>query len=122
MFVYGLDHIQLVIPPGTEHRARAFYVDVLGLTEVSKPEHLTSRGGAWFEAEGLRLHLGVDKDFVPARRAHSALLVRRLDELISRCEEKGCPVHRDVPLEGFERVYVFDPLGNRIELLEPHTK
>jgi catechol 2,3-dioxygenase-like lactoylglutathione lyase family enzyme len=121
MFVYGIDHIQLAIPTGTEHRARAFYVDVLGLTEIAKPEHLKTRGGMWLEAEGLRLHLGVDKDFVPARTAHPALLVRRLTDLISRCEEKGCPVHRDQSVDGFERAYVFDPFGNRIELLEPHA-
>lgn len=120
MSVYGLDHVQLAIPPGTEHRARAFYVDVLGLTEVEKPEHLRQRGGAWFESEGLRLHLGADPDFVPARKAHPALLVRGLADLIARCEEAGCPVHRDAPLEGFDRVYVFDPVGNRIELLEPN--
>jgi catechol 2,3-dioxygenase-like lactoylglutathione lyase family enzyme len=119
MSVYGIDHVQLAIPPGTEHRARAFYVDVLGLTEVPRPDHLRSRGGASFEAEGLRLHLGVDKDFVPARKAHPAFLVRGLNELISRCEKNGCPVHRDMPVEGFERVYIFDPLANRIELLEP---
>lgn len=119
MFVYGLDHVQLAIPPGTEHRARPFYVDVLGLKEVEKPEQLRNRGGMWLEGEGLRLHLGADPDFVPARKAHPALLVRGLEELIVRCEAAGCPVHRDVPLEGFKRAHLFDPLGNRIELVEP---
>ena len=119
MPVYGIDHVQLAIPIHCEGKARDFYGGVLGLAEVPKPTHLQSRGGLWFESGTLRLHLGADQSFVPARKAHPAFLVRGLPELVSRCEASGYAVHRDTPLEGYDRVYVFDPFGNRIELMEP---
>ncbi len=104
---------------GGEDAARAFYSGVLGLSEVPKPAHLAKRGGVWFEGGRLQLHLGVEDDFRPARKAHPAFLVEGLEELISRCEESGCTVVRDEPLEGYERVYLSDPFGNRLELMEP---
>ena len=118
MFVYGIDHVQLAIPIHCEGRARDFYVRVLGFTEVPKPTHLLARGGVWFESGTLRVHLGADPDFVPARKAHPAFLVRGLPELAARCEASGCSVYRDTALDGYDRVYVFDPFGNRIELME----
>ena len=117
--VLGLDHVQLAMPAGEEDAARAFYVGVLGLTEEPKPANLAGRGGVWFRGGALRLHLGVDSDFRPARKAHPALLVRGLAEMAERCRAAGFPPSTDEPLEGFERVYVSDPFGNRIELLEP---
>ncbi|MBW3571777.1 MAG: VOC family protein [Gemmatimonadetes bacterium] len=119
MRVYGLDHVQLAMPRGAEDQARAFYCGVLGLQEVPKPANLAARGGAWFGGEGLSLHLGVEDDFRPARKAHPALLVQGLAELAARCEAHGHPVTRDEPLPGYDRVYVADPFGNRIELMEP---
>ncbi len=119
MTVYALDHVQLAIPPGAEERARAFYGDVLGLAEVPKPAHLAVRGGIWFEAGTLKLHLGVEHDFRPARKAHPALLAHNLAALIERCERAGYMATEDQPLPGYKRVYVTDPFGNRIELLEP---
>ena len=98
--------------------ARAFYGGVLGLEEQAKPANLARRGGVWFAAGTLRLHLGVEDEFRPAKKAHPALLVRGLEELISRCEAAGHPVVTDEPLAGYRRVYVSDPFGNRIELLE----
>jgi hypothetical protein len=89
------------------------------LIEEAKPANLAARGGVWFRAGGLRLHLGVDADFKPARKAHPAILVRGLSELAARCRAAGFPPVTDEPLAGFDRVYVFDPFGNRIELLEP---
>jgi catechol 2,3-dioxygenase-like lactoylglutathione lyase family enzyme len=118
MRVYGLDHVQVAMPRGAEDEARAFYAGVLGLTEVPKPPHLAKRGGVWFEGGTLQLHLGVEEDFRPARKAHPALLVEGLHELISLCDRHGHAVVRDEPLEGYERVYVSDPFGNRIELME----
>jgi catechol 2,3-dioxygenase-like lactoylglutathione lyase family enzyme len=116
--VIDLDHVQLAMPAGQEETARAFYCGVLGLTEEEKPANLATRGGAWFRGGALRLHLGVDPDFRPARKAHPALLVRGLPELAARCRAAGFPPMTDEPLEGFDRVYVLDPFGNRIELLE----
>lgn len=106
------------MPAGQEGRARAFYCDVLGLIEEPKPPNLAGRGGAWFRGGALRLHLGVDPDFHPAGKAHAALLVRGLADLVARCQAAGFPAVSDEPLEGFDRVYVRDPFGNRIELLE----
>jgi catechol 2,3-dioxygenase-like lactoylglutathione lyase family enzyme len=116
--ILGLDHVQLAMPAGHEAKARSFYSDVIGLAEEQKPPNLAKRGGAWFRAGTLRLHLGVDPDFHPAAKAHPALLVRGLAELLNRCEASGFPPIRDEPLEGFDRAYVLDPFGNRIELLE----
>lgn len=118
MEIYGLDHVQVAIPPGREDDARAFYAGLLGLTEQAKPADLAARGGVWFCAGALKLHLGVEEDFRPAKKAHPALLVYGLEELIAHCEAAGYPVTRDVPLEGYERVHVNDPFGNRLELME----
>ena len=107
------------MPAGRESSARAFYAGVLGLVEESKPPNLAPRGGVWFRGGNLRLHLGVDRDFHPAGKAHPAILVRGLTELADRCRAAGFPPVTDEPLAGFDRVYVFDPFGNRIELLEP---
>jgi catechol 2,3-dioxygenase-like lactoylglutathione lyase family enzyme len=117
--ILGLDHVQLAMPAGQEHTARTFYSGVLGLIEESKPANLAPRGGVWFRGGHLRLHLGVDRDFHPAGKAHPAILVRGLTELAARCRAAGFPPVPDEPLAGFDRVYVFDPFGNRIELLEP---
>jgi len=118
MTIYALDHVQLAMPPGEEDRARAFYRDVLGLAEVPKPAELAARGGVWLEAGTLKLHLGVEQNFRPARKAHPALLVHDLSMLIERCQAAGYMITTDMPLQGYDRVYVADPFGNRIELLE----
>jgi len=107
------------MPPGGEERARAFYSGVLGLPELPKPPNLAVRGGCWFERGGLKVHLGVDRDFRPAHRAHPAFLVTGLRELLALCRARGYAVEDDEPLAGYERAYVSDPFGNRIELLEP---
>ncbi|HEX8118706.1 MAG TPA: VOC family protein [Pyrinomonadaceae bacterium] len=119
MKVLAVDHVQLAMPAGEEERARAFYEGVLGIREVPKPPHLAVRGGAWFEDGALKIHLGVEKEFRPAKKAHPALLVEGLAELAERCRASGYEVVSDEPLEGYQRVYVSDPFGNRIELMEP---
>ena len=119
MQVHRLDHVQLAMPIGHEDAARAFYQDVLGIPEVAKPTHLADRGGCWFERGPLKVHLGVEHDFVPARKAHPAFIVDGLRELATNLQRAGYHVSRDQPLEGYERLYVDDPFGNRIELMEP---
>lgn len=119
MKIYAIEHVQLAMPPGQEDRARSFYTGVLGIPERPKPAPLARRGGVWFEDGPLKIHLGVEEDFRPARKAHPALLVEGLAEFIRRCEQVGGPVVTDEPLAGFNRVCVSDPFGNRIELLEP---
>jgi catechol 2,3-dioxygenase-like lactoylglutathione lyase family enzyme len=107
------------MPAGQEAAARAFYADVLGLVEETKPPNLAKRGGVWFKGGSLRLHLGVEHDFRPAKKAHPALLVEGLADVLRRCRLAGYPAVADEPLTGFNRAYVSDPFGNRIELLEP---
>lgn len=107
------------MPRGREDEARAFYVGVLGFEERAKPAHLAARGGAWFRSGAAEVHLGVEEDFRPARKAHPALLVRDLPAVAARCREAGFPATSDEPLPGYSRLYVADPFGNRIELLEP---
>lgn len=118
MPVTALHHVQLAIPRGSEDEARRFYVGVLGFTETPKPSNLAERGGAWFRAGAVDLHLGIEDEFRPARKAHPALLVDDLEELLARCRNAGCTISSDEPLEGFQRAYVADPFGNRIELLQ----
>ena len=119
MRISAIHHVQLAMPHGKEAEARAFYQAVLGIPEVAKPSNLAGRGGCWFERNGLRIHLGVEADFHPARKAHPALLVEDLPALKNAIEAAGFIVRSDEPLEGYDRVYVEDPFGNRIELLEP---
>jgi catechol 2,3-dioxygenase-like lactoylglutathione lyase family enzyme len=118
MKVYAIDHIQLAIPPNSEDLARVFYGEILGLTEQPKPEHLVKNGGVWFERDDLKLHLGVDLSFRPAQKAHPGLLVEDLDELIDRCKRSGYRVVGGEGVEHYRQVYVTDPFGNRIELME----
>ena len=118
MRVRRLDHVLLAMPAGRESDARKFYHGVLGIPEATKPSDLAGRGGCWFEDGELKIHLGVEKNFVPARKAHPAFIVDDLDGLISALTKAGHPIANDVPLEGYHRVFVDDPFGNRIELLE----
>ena len=117
--IVGVHHIQLAMPGGREDAAREFYEELLGIPEVPKPQALAKRGGAWFESESVRIHVGVESEFRAAKKAHPALLVRGLRDLVQRLRDAGVEVVTDEPLSGYERVYVEDPFGNRIELLEP---
>lgn len=119
MRVTRIDHVQLAMPAGREDEARAFYEGLLGIPESPKPPHLAVRGGCWFESGGLKLHLGVEQDFRPAKKAHPAFIVQDLDSLVEVLRSAGVEVVSDEPLDGYERVYASDPFGNRIELMEP---
>jgi catechol 2,3-dioxygenase-like lactoylglutathione lyase family enzyme len=119
MAVIGIDHVQVAIPPGGEDRARAFYSGVLGMREIEKPAALRpERNGAWFDCGAQGLHLGVDPDFRPSRKGHPAFLVDDLPAALAACEAAGIPSTRDVPLPGYDRAFVHDPFGNRIELMQ----
>jgi catechol 2,3-dioxygenase-like lactoylglutathione lyase family enzyme len=117
--IVSIEHVQLAMPPGREDEARRFYSGLLGIPETPKPPDLARRGGTWFETGRLKIHLGVEKDFQPARKAHPALLVEGLEHLVEALQAGGHPVIDDEPLDGYYRVYVSDPFGNRIELMEP---
>ena len=111
----AIDHVQLAMPAGGEDLARSFYVGVLGLAEVPKPPVLAARGGCWFEAGAVRVHLGVEAPFQPARKAHPAFLVRQLEDLVAA---HGLSVRWSDEIPGTVRCHLDDPFGNRIELIE----
>ncbi len=113
-----MHHVQLAMPRDQEDTARTFYVGVLGMTQITKPAVLASRGGVWFRAGGVELHLGVEETFRPARKAHPAVLVDDLDDLAARLSAAGQPVRWDEELPGFRRAYANDPFGNRLEFLQ----
>jgi catechol 2,3-dioxygenase-like lactoylglutathione lyase family enzyme len=117
--ILGLDHVQIAMPRGREAEARAFYGAVLGLAEIPKPEALARRGGAWFAVGDRELHLGAEEDFRPASKAHPAFRVAKLDALRARLTKAGYPPIEDHALPGYDRFYVSDPFGNRLEFLEP---
>ncbi|GGY72163.1 glyoxalase [Streptomyces olivaceoviridis] len=115
----AVDHVQLAAPSGAEDMLRSYYADVLGMTEVPKPPALAARGGCWFEAGSVRLHLGIQRDFRPARKAHPGLRVRDIEAYAARLTAKGAEVTWDDDLPGHRRFYSQDPVGNRLEFLEP---
>jgi catechol 2,3-dioxygenase-like lactoylglutathione lyase family enzyme len=119
MKIEGIDHVQLAMPPGKEKEAREFYSVVLGIPEVDKPSKLSSRGGAWFEAGDLRVHLGVEVNFLPSRKAHPAFRVDSLEALIERLKLAGVEVIEDDLIPGVFRAYADDPFGNRLEFMAP---
>ena len=119
MKILSIDHVQLAMPAGEEVKARAFYINLLGFTEIPKPAELAKRGGAWFESGNVQLHLGVEADFKPARKAHPAFIVDELDVLIAHIKASGYEIDTSQPpLDGYKRAHVFDAFGNRIELME----
>ena len=119
MKILSIDHVQIAMPAGEEDQARAFYMDRLGFTEIPKPPDLAKRGGVWFQAGSVQLHLGVEAEFRPARKAHPAFLVDDLAALIANVQSAGFETDTSQPLlDGYKRAHVFDPFGNRIELME----
>ncbi|MGV9594922.1 VOC family protein [Streptomyces tendae] len=117
--ITGLDHVQLAAPSGAENVLRAFYTGVLGMTEIPKPPALAARGGCWFQAGPAQLHLGVETGFRPARKAHPGLRVTGIDAYAARLEAHGTPVTWNDDLPGHRRFHCADPVGNRLEFLEP---
>jgi catechol 2,3-dioxygenase-like lactoylglutathione lyase family enzyme len=117
MPLQGIDHVQVAAPPGCEPAARAFYGELLGLREVAKPAQLAARGGVWFAIGRQELHVGVEEDFHPARKAHPALTCSDLDEVARRLQAAGSPVRWDGVLPGVRRFHTSDPFGNRLELV-----
>jgi catechol 2,3-dioxygenase-like lactoylglutathione lyase family enzyme len=122
MPVQRIDHVQLAMPPGGEDRAREFYQGVLGIPEVPKPADMAKRGGCWFESGDLKVHLGVEQEFRPARKAHPAFIVSDLVALVARLRSAGSPPTEDRSLTEYDRFFVEDPFGNRIELMEPKAR
>ncbi|MFI7403345.1 VOC family protein [Streptomyces sp. NPDC049541] len=119
--ITAVDHVQLAAPPGSEDRLRAYYAGVLGMAEIPKPPVLAARGGCWFQAGAVQLHLGVEQDFRPAKKAHPGLRVTGIERYAARWQAHGAQVEWDDNLPGHRRFYSEDPVGNRLEFLEPVT-
>jgi catechol 2,3-dioxygenase-like lactoylglutathione lyase family enzyme len=118
----GLDHVQLAAPPGCEAAARAFYGGLLGMVEVPKPADMAARGGCWFQCGPQQLHIGVEAEFAPAKKAHPGIRLadrEGFEALAARLEGEGVAVKRDRQMEGdgVQRFFVHDPWGNRLELV-----
>ena len=122
MKLLAIDHVQLAMPAGQETQARDFYSRLLGLPELQKPTTLVGRGGAWFGHDGLEIHLGVEQDFAPARKAHPAFLVDDLAAIRDRLRAANCPGIDDDLLPGYDRFFTADPFGNRIEIMQPRAR
>lgn len=116
-YMIGLDHVQLAAPTGCEEAARRFFGDMLGMEEMKKPEKLRGRGGIWFRCGAQQLHIGVETEFSPAKKAHPAFLVRNIHHLQQVLEKAGYQTTED-PLPGMRRFHVTDPFGNRLEFVE----
>ncbi|MBL8019000.1 MAG: hypothetical protein JNM27_05005 [Leptospirales bacterium] len=116
--VIGLDHVQIAIPRGSEAEARKFFVSGLGFVEVEKPANLKAKGGAWFLCGSHQIHVGVTDNFIAAKKAHPAILVRGIVAYRKELESRGLKTRDEDPLPGAVRFYLDDPFGNRLEFLE----
>lgn len=117
-YITGVDHVQLAMPVGAEERARQFYSGVLGLAEIPKPAVLAVRGGVWFQCGQAQLHLGADPSFQAAKKAHPALTVADFDALAAMLQQRGVALQPEDVVGGRRRATVFDPFGNRVELIQ----
>jgi catechol 2,3-dioxygenase-like lactoylglutathione lyase family enzyme len=115
--IRAIDHVQIAIPVGGEDVARPFYEGLLGLTEVAKPPVMAARGGAWYQSGAVKVHLGVEADFRANDKAHVAFVVDNVAALAARAAAAGYTVKHDDELPGFVRAFLYDPFGNRIEIL-----
>jgi catechol 2,3-dioxygenase-like lactoylglutathione lyase family enzyme len=116
--VARIDHLQIAAPEGCESAARDFYGSILGMKEIEKPPVLRARGGCWFECGSQQVHIGVERNFRPARKAHPAFAVLRLEQLRETLNARGVTILEDDDLPGTRRFYAEDPWGNRIEFVE----
>ncbi|GIU66085.1 VOC family protein [Candidatus Phycosocius spiralis] len=117
--ITAIDHVQIAIPEGGEASARRFYEDLLGLDPVQKPASMAVRGGAWYQAGAVKVHLGVEQNFRANDKAHVAFVVKDVAALAAQAQEHGFKVKQDDELPGYVRAFLYDPFGNRIEVLKP---
>ncbi|MGE7920934.1 VOC family protein [Viridibacillus sp. NPDC093762] len=118
-FVFkSIAHIQLAAPKGSEDKAKRFFGDILGFREIEKPELLKKRGGVWFEFAHYQIHIGIEEPFTPAKKAHPAFEVENIEDLKSHLSKNNIKFIIDGDLPGANRIYINDPFGNRVEILE----
>lgn len=117
-FGLEIDHVQIAIPKDGEDQGRAFFGDLLEMTELPKPMDMAARGGCWFATANHQIHLGVEANFHAAKKAHVALSTGGLDELRARLERAGYKTEDDSDINGRKRFFTHDPFGNRIEFMD----
>ncbi|MFJ8065421.1 VOC family protein [Psychrobacillus sp. NPDC096426] len=118
-FVFkSIDHVQLAAPKGSETVAKQFFSGILGFQEIEKPEILRKKGGVWFAFANYQIHIGIEEPFAPAKKAHPAFQVDNLEALKMHLTKNEVSYIVDKDLPGANRIYVHDPFGNRIEILE----
>lgn len=117
--VLGLHHAQITIPKGAEAEARQFYLEVLGLEEIEKPDSLKDRGGFWMRAGRSEIHLGTEEGFDRlSTKAHLAYLVEDLEYWRDLLREKAIEIQEGIPIPGYARFEFRDPFGNRVEMIQ----
>lgn len=114
----SIDHVQLAAPKGSKIIAKHFFGEILGFQEVEKPEVLKKRGGVWFQFGNYQIHIGIEEPFAPAKKAHPAFQVENLEALKTHLMKHEVNFIVDTDLPGADRIYVNDPFGNRIEILD----
>lgn len=114
----ALDHVQIAMPVGGEEAARAFFGRLLGLSEIPKPADMALRGGCWFAVGLHQLHLGVEAEFRPMKKAHIALATDGVMTLRRTLDAAGYATTADAPVDDRNRFFTHDPFGNRIEFIE----
>jgi len=122
MGIIDIEHVQIAVPVASEQQARAFYCGILGFEEITKPAEMAERKSLWFTTGKVNLHLGIEADFHPAKRAHPAFIVVGLDAILVAFEREGIDVKPDTSFQGYRRFHVFDPFGNRLELMERESR
>jgi catechol 2,3-dioxygenase-like lactoylglutathione lyase family enzyme len=114
-----LHHVNILVRPGETGRVVGFYVDVLGLQQVTKPTDGTTGGGAWFDIDDrTQMHISERADAVMHDDMHFALVVDDFDDVLAKLAETGAEWREQPDLFGGRRGSTRDPLGNRIEILE----
>ena len=112
-----LHHVQVSCPAAGEDNARRFYAGALGIPEIEKPPVLAARGGCWFRGHAVEVHVGVEQQFAPAKKAHPAFLVDDIDATAAGVAGAGFTVTWDDDFPGYRRFYTADGNGNRVEIL-----
>ncbi|WP_236244913.1 glyoxalase [Streptomyces sp. CC210A] len=115
----AVDHVRTAAPAGAEDLLHRSYGGALGMTGIPGPPAPAARGGSWFQGGAVRLHLGIEADFRPVRKAHPGLRGAGIDACAARLRGHGAPVVRDDHLPGHRRFSSEDPVGNRLEFPEP---
>ncbi len=112
-----LDHIQICIPTGKENEARQFYAEVIGLTEIPKPQELIPNGGLWYQIADIQLHIGTEDEINKSKR-HPAFEVTDIQAARTHLENHGIKIKEEKQVPGQIRFSFIDPFDNRIELLQ----